>query len=352
MLQDPYVKAFLLPNRSVHARTKHATMGGRNPVWNRSLDNKLTLVAAKEDEAVELQVWNENTLNDELIGVVEVKLTNEINGKRHSVELNTGGRVEICVTFGKKAAARKRSTYTSLLTHKTLIIEVLEANQIRDLSRLHQQDPYVLCSLLPSRTSQRTKAVTMGGTAPKWSRMHGNLISVPIAPNDESLLIEVWNENLVNDELIGSVEFPLTETALKVNCTSKLRLDTGGDLDLNISMAATQSREMVGKTIMVEIHRAENLLNTNMLTQMDPYASITLLPSQEDVKRTDYVSGGGGFPVWQGEGVKNSMQVGLSLVKRCVLHWHTQHHHTLIYQYTPYAILTHHANGAGHSRER
>jgi CRP-like cAMP-binding protein/uncharacterized protein YciI len=306
--QDPYVKAILLPNRTVHARTKHATMGGRNPVWNRSLDNKLTLVAAKADEAVELQVWNANTLNDDLIGTVEVKLTNEINGKKHSVELNSGGRLNICVTFGKKAMLRKRSTYTSLLTHKTLIIEVLEASGIRDISRLHQQDPYVMCSLLPSRTVQRTKAVTMGGTSPKWSRMQGNLISLPISPNDEQLLIEVWNENLVNDELIGSVEFPLTETALKLNCTSKLRLDTGGELDCTITMAATQSRDMIGKTIMAEIHRAENLQNTNTLTQMDPYASITMLPSQTEIKRTDYVSGGGGFPVWEGEGVKNSMQ--------------------------------------------
>lgn len=98
------------------------------------------------------------------------------------------------------------------------------------------QDPYVIATTLPSRTSSgKTKYDEDGGTDPVWEA------SMQLFPNefDDALQIEVWNANLLIDSIIGAVEVPLS--MLQRNKTRLgLQLNSGGVLECSFTLAVQQ----------------------------------------------------------------------------------------------------------------
>jgi hypothetical protein len=69
------------------------------------------------------------------------------------------------------------------------------------------QDPYVLAYPFPSRkTLVQTSPAASGGTDPTWSPNHSNLVCIALEESDKTIRLELWNANLIVDDLIGCTE--------------------------------------------------------------------------------------------------------------------------------------------------
>ena len=89
----------------------------------------------------------------------------------------------------------------------------------------------------------RTDAVAGGGTAPVWLEAnHNSVLRLQLpAPHAQTqpqeqpqrLVVEVWNENTMLDDLIGRTDLPLPSHS--VTATRFHRLDTGGDIAISVT---------------------------------------------------------------------------------------------------------------------
>jgi hypothetical protein len=83
-----------------------------------------------------------------------------------------------------------------------LDIEVLRASQLPDTATfVNTQDPYVKVSC-GDADPVSTTPVSEGGTDVAWTKEHGNVITMGTIIGAD-LVIEVWNANTFQDELIG-----------------------------------------------------------------------------------------------------------------------------------------------------
>ena len=94
---------------------------------------------------------------------------------------------------------------------------------LQDVQTFSAQDPYVKITLLPmgktggtaeldkSKFQARTNAVLGGGVCPHWDDPleYNTKLCVPLAPGATSIAIEVWNENAVVDDIIGTTTLKL-----------------------------------------------------------------------------------------------------------------------------------------------
>ena len=122
------------------------------------------------------------------------------------------------------------------------------ARNLRDTQYFGKQDPYVLCYLLPEQEGAgpavrpRTHAVMGGGTAPVWSvGDQGGAalrLRLPAVAGVVRVVVEVWNENTVHDNIIGRCDLPLPP-ADELNRPAATRfhhLDTGGEIALSVAL--------------------------------------------------------------------------------------------------------------------
>ena len=94
MRQDPYVVVCDLPDKSSKVRTHTIKSGGTAPSWNVSLGNKLSLTLPEKAEGLEIQIWNENMMIDDLIGSAKILLSEMSAGaQKQWYVLDTGGKV-------------------------------------------------------------------------------------------------------------------------------------------------------------------------------------------------------------------------------------------------------------------
>ena len=81
------------------------------------------------------------------------------------------------------------------------------------------QDPYVKATVVENGETAQTKSVEGGGVTPTWEQEHECNLAFKLTEEDTSkpinLRIEIWNENNMVDDLIGSAEIGLSETHLK-----------------------------------------------------------------------------------------------------------------------------------------
>jgi hypothetical protein len=104
-----------------------------------------------------------------------------------------------------------------------------------------EQEPYVVATMMPSRSTVACIEPVSGGTCPDWKL--DNSMALPVAMTDTSLLLQVNAKNLVaEDTTIGSVEISLTEQDLKLGSSVWRPLDTGGELECTISVEDGKKR--------------------------------------------------------------------------------------------------------------
>jgi CRP-like cAMP-binding protein len=134
-----------------------------------------------------------------------------------------------------------------------------------------------------------------GGVCPDWSA--DNVMRLPIAITDSSVLLQVLARNLVSeDDTIGSVEISLTEQDLKFDTAVWRELDSGGELECTIRMP--DGRKGAGRAISLEIFGGECLRDLCMVGKMDPYVIASMLPDKQTTARTKSSIGGGTEPRW------------------------------------------------------
>jgi hypothetical protein len=273
--QDPYVIVTLQPEGAVSYRTKVAQFGGTDPDWGRVHDNVMTFELNGTDTKLSFEVWNENYVSeDDFIGGVVINLAGQASDrsfKRKSFNVDTGGNLILSIRHqscsgddGKwsddaapqrlsnasaKADSRKERRKRQA-EEEQLKVEVLKGYNLQEATMLTEQEPYVMATMLPQREiSRRTNCVETAfgeeqhsGTNPEWTQEHRNLLMLQVESEAESVLLEVWAQNsLGGDDLLGSAEVLLRDIPFLQNQKSKLKLDTGGELEVNLFRQAAMS---------------------------------------------------------------------------------------------------------------
>jgi hypothetical protein len=103
--QDPYVKLFL---DSQQIRSKTHSGGGKNPVWNQ----KLYLNVLPGQNVLRLEAWDEDAVNDDLIGEGTIPLDTVFKCGQYDtvIDLRTkkgsnAGQIRLLLTFESKHVA-------------------------------------------------------------------------------------------------------------------------------------------------------------------------------------------------------------------------------------------------------
>jgi hypothetical protein len=113
-----------------------------------------------------------------------------------------------------------------------LILQAHRARELQDTQTFGSQDPYVVVSC--GKETSRTFQCSSGDTSPEWEAEHENKLELDISlscvqlpkspltprPVGGLVTVEVWNQNTVEDNLIGTFEIDLAGTVCLLH-TSK-----------------------------------------------------------------------------------------------------------------------------------
>ena len=196
-----------------------------------------------------------------------------------------------------------------------LLLEVAAVRGLPSIQFLMRQDPYVRITALPSRAAvARTVAVDGGDTDCDFDAgLGGRVLCLRPPRGTEALLVEVFNENnplLSEDELIADTRIDLLKPKMVLGRSEELELATEGTL--SVTLSATPGPLMgvfpwqksaprpagLGRTLVVEVHRATGIKDLMWFGAMDPLAVATLLPSRSFASRTMCVPDGATDPEW------------------------------------------------------
>jgi hypothetical protein len=161
-------------------------------------------------------------------------------GEVVSLDLDTGGKLQ-CACFDK----RNVKSISGLLSRAAdplgggqavhnlpLSIEIHEVKCLPDSQLIGKQDPYLVATTTPSEggMSARTQVCPNGDTNPVWHPDMGSVMGLKPQAEDKQLLLQVWNQNLLVDSLLGSTSIPLEDIAADPT-RMWLQLDNGGLLE-------------------------------------------------------------------------------------------------------------------------
>jgi serine/threonine protein kinase len=265
--QDPYVVATCLPSGNKQELTRADLRGGKDPAWSKAAgegggtatgSSTLTVAPTTGDHTLQLEVWNDNILQDNLVGRAEVKLrapkqaaggtvlttgsNSFLEPGRHRVwlPLNTGGFLECVVCpAAEHEAAHGKAKATTEVSSSPMNMTVHGAKRLFDkkVQLMGDQCAYCVLQILPSRKEAgRTKSCKgESGTNPRWTVEHDNVMKIEPEPDDEALLLQVWNSNtLISDDLIGSTIIEMLPDSLQLGAKVLHHLDTGGQIEVTV----------------------------------------------------------------------------------------------------------------------
>jgi hypothetical protein len=263
---------------------------------------------------VPLQVWNENTIVDELIGSVEIDLPliNLAKAERIKYPLTPNGSIEatLALVTAEEAVCPRRQAMDGI---GFLFVEVLSCEGLENTQYFGAQVPYAKATLLPERSSfAQTLPVEGGGTDPWWGWQLGSWLALKPSSGDTSVLIEVYNSSnssvfggATADELIGRVEIMLDADAVQLGQRRGYDLEEGGTLFCCFhrtpgysewaqvkQLAPSPPPDEMYKLLVVEVHKAEDIKDVGGFGSMFAIANSVQV----------YVRGGIGMPQDEKEG--------------------------------------------------
>ncbi len=95
-------------------------------------------------------------------------------------------------------------------------------------------DPYCVVEHLATRRSYKTPTNENGGKNPKW--FHS--IEMPVRSRDDLIKLTIFDENIVNDQIIGSETYTVSQLEGKTNLLSiKYKDKVVGEIKLSGSIS-------------------------------------------------------------------------------------------------------------------
>ena len=129
-------------------------------------------------------------------------------------------------------------------TQPVLRFQVIEGNLQRDTEKFGKMDPYFLIED-QKKNVYRTPTMQDVGKNPKWN----HTLEVPIESLDEILRIAVYDEDIINDTLIGDENYKAS-TLIGKNSPQTLTINfkskKAGDVTLNCSLHQIQRKNSQG----------------------------------------------------------------------------------------------------------
>jgi hypothetical protein len=175
-------------------------------------------------------------------------------------------------------------------------LKICRAKDLQDVQALTKQDPYVKVALLPKR-EEVGQSVTCegGGSDPQWDAM----ITLAADKDCIAMEIELWNENVAIDELIGKAEISVSMECFGTGRRQWIPVDTGGEILLAIKCTVFTNPAPPACRIMA--CKADGLSDKSTFSKMDPYIFATWLPKKLSSIRTKTAAAGGVAPQWDEE---------------------------------------------------
>ena len=140
-----------------------------------------------------------------------------------------------------------------------LTLEVTRAKGLKDVQAIGAQDPYVRVHLLPAQGNEVCSSlpVSGGGTDPVWSAREHRAAFTWVLGRDSreqvhSVLVEVWNDNISFDELIGTCLLRLPHERATLGEAVWFPVNTGGYLECRIGHTETPQTQLEADTLVVE----------------------------------------------------------------------------------------------------
>ena len=175
-----------------------------------------------------------------------------------------------------------------------VMLEVLKAKDLPNVQSFGAQDPYVIATLLPAETSSiQSHTVTSGGTDPAWNGQY----ALQGDPEAIALRLQIYNENIAVDDLIGTAELPISDPAFGNGRKTWYPLVEGGRIQCRIrcKVLATPAPRSLG----VEVRRIESVRDASLFGGVNPYVRASLVvkgggdAGPEHAARTRTIEGGG-----------------------------------------------------------
>jgi hypothetical protein len=159
---------------------------------------------------------------------------------------------------------------------------------------LGELSSYVVATLLPGRTSTaRTATAQESGFAPRWEEK----LQLPADDEATHLLLEVYAEGMVSDEIMGKIEIPLSQDGFGNKKKDTCMLDTGGKLQCAVMCTVNA---LPPPKLHVLVEEATELPLVSMFGSQDPYVKVTIIAAgtHADSGTTNVIEDGGCAPKW------------------------------------------------------
>jgi len=176
-----------------------------------------------------------------------------------------------------------------------LTVKVIRGQKLPNMDVVGKQDPYVILKTAGSK-AERTKTHKNGGTEPEWNQT----FVFDLFGTEETLDVEVWDQDLLLDDSIGVVKIPLL-LLLDVDKIGKeiwhkiYKEKKGGAERGEILLSATFKPWFPGK-LTITIHTGENLTNHEVFGNQSPFVEMLLNGSQKQCTKVH--DRGGLNPEW------------------------------------------------------
>jgi len=176
-----------------------------------------------------------------------------------------------------------------------MTVKVIKGQKLPNLDIVGKQDPYVILKTAFSKP-EKTKVHRKGGTEPEWDQT----FIFDLFGTEETLDLEVWDEDLLVDDSIGVAKIPLLallhpEKVGKDAWHKIFKKDNTVQERGEIMLSATFKPWFAG-TLQITVHTGENLTNHELIGNQSPFCELFLNGSN---KQTTKVHERGGLnPEW------------------------------------------------------
>ena len=116
---------------------------------------------------------------------------------------------------------------------------------LKNTQYLTDQDPYVKVFMQPGPMSEdKTRALPGGGTKPQWEDIDNNRLQLDLKEGATQIDVEIWNSNLIADDLIGKASVPLEQVKAVSDQPYEVGLDTGGTITIRFHYPLTEEERV------------------------------------------------------------------------------------------------------------